>query len=369
MIKILQIGSSSGLGGGEVVMFNIIRGLKNEFQFFIAAPQGEFLTKYKEINLQIYPIWQQGLLKNVVKLRKIILKEKPEIIHFHGTRAAFWGRLAVIGLKNKPRVIYTLHGLHIIRKPFYLKLPLVLIERLLNRWTDILVCVSEADKNLVLKYKIISLKKIRLIKNGIDLGKFQVEQQEIQRTRKELGLENKFILSSIGRLHPQKDFSTILKALKIIVSQIQNTKLLIIGDGPLRQELEEETKQLGVNEYVKFLGWREDVPVLTNLSDVMILSSNWEAFGLVCLEAGACKKPIVASDIEGVNEAVKDGETGLLFKKGDEEDLAQKIMKLYNSEELRKEMGENAYNFVKEDYSKNRMVEEYKTLYKNSFRS
>lgn len=363
MIKIIQIDSSSGFGGGEMVMFDIIKGLKDKLQFTVVAPEGEFLEKYKQMNLQIYPLWQGVLLKNILRIRRVIQKEKPEIVHCHGTRAAFWTRLAVIGLKSKPKLIYTLHGFHIIRKPFFVKWPLLLAEKILNRWTDVLVCVSEADKNLVLRYKTISPEKIRVIKNGIDIEKFQVDEELAKIEKEKLGLTDKFVLAGIGRLHPPKDFSTILRALKLIVSRVQNVKLLIVGDGPLREALEKEVKELNVENYVEFLGLRKDIPVLINLSDILILSTYWEGLPLTPLEVGASKKPIIASNIEGVNETIIDGTTGFLFKPKSAEDLADKILRLYKDEELRQKMGEQGFNYASKHFSKERMVEEYKNLY------
>ena len=145
--------------------------------------------------------------------------------------------------------------------------------------------------------------------------------------------------------------------------KIKNVELLIIGDGPLRKSLEKETKDLDLDEHIKFLGFREDIPVLIHLSDIIILSTHWEALGLVSLEAGACKKPIVASDVDGPREAVIDGKTGFLFRPGSAKELSEKILELYHSEELRKKMGKNGYQFVLEKFNKERMIKEYKNLY------
>ena len=363
MTKIIQIDSYSGIGGGEMVMFNVVQDLKDEFDFVIAAPKGEFLEKYRQMNLRTYQLFRQSIFGNVLKIRKIIKRENPEIIQCHGTRAAFWGRLAVIGLKNKPRIVYTLHGFHIIRRNFFARRILLFIERFLNKWTNVLVCVSEADRGLVLKYKTISQEKIRVIRNGINIRKFQVEQDRVMKTKKELGFGDDFVISAIGRLHPQKDFSTLLKALRIVVDRIKNVKLLIIGDGPLKQNLKEEARSLGIEECVRFLGARKDVPTLLNTSDIAVLSTNWEGLPLILLEAGASGKPVVASDVGGVQEVVKDGETGYLFRPGSEKDLAGKIFILHSSSDLRKKMGEKAFSFISNFFSKEKMAAEYKNLY------
>ena len=363
MIKIIQVDSFSGLGGGQKVMFEIIKGLRTEFDFLVAAPPGLFLEKYSKLGVKFHQLKRKNLFDTVKELRNLIKKEKPEILHLHGTRAATWGRLAVIGLRNKPQIIYTLHGFHLPRRDFFVRWFLLGLERFLNQWTDVLICVSEADKNLVKKYKTISFPKIKVIKNGIDIDKFQISQEGIEKTKKELKLEDNFILCSVGRLHPPKDVSTILRGLKLVISEIPNLKLLTVGDGPFRDSLERETKGLGLKKYVDFLGFREDIPTLINLSDIIILSTRWEGLPLAPLEAGASKKPIIASDVEGVREAVIDGKTGYLFSPGSEKDLAEKILELTKSKELRERMGENGLEFVSKNFSKERMIKEYQKLY------
>jgi len=364
MIKIIQIDSFSGLGGGQQILFEIVKGLRSEFNFLIIAPPGLFLEKYSQLGIRTYQLKEKNIIKIVKKLRESISKERPEILHLHGTRAAIWARLAIIGFKNRPKIIYTLHGFHLPRKNFLVRWLFLAIERFLNRWTDVLVCVSGADRNLVLKHKTIPENRIVIIKNGIDIEKFQVNKELVEAEKKKLGLTDKFVLTSIGRLHPPKDFSTILKALKLIITQNKNFRLLIIGDGPLRKLLENEVEEFGLNQCVKFLGFRENTPILINLSDIIILSSRWEGLPLLPLEAGASKKSIIISNIEGVKETIINGETGFLFKPASARDLADKVLNLYYSEKLRKKMGENGYRFVSENFSKERMIKEYEDLYK-----
>lgn len=363
--KIIQIDSFSGLGGGQKVLFEIVKGLKSAFDFYIFVPPGLFLEKYSQLGVKVHRLREKKFIKIVKELRNFIREKKPAILHFHGTRAAIWGRLATIGLKNRLKIVYTLHGFHLPRRSFFNRWILLTFERFLNRWTDVLVCVSEADKKLVLKYRTIAKEKIIVIKNGIDIKKLVIDKNLVQNAEKKLGLQDKFIITSIGRLHPPKDFSTILKAFKIVLAEIKNVKLLIIGDGPLRESLGRETERLGLNEHVKFLGAREDISALISLSDIIILSTKWEGLPLVPLEAGAYKKPVVASDVDGVRETIINKKTGFLFKPGSAEDLAQKILKLLESEDLRRRMGKNAFYFVSENFNRERMVQDYKELYQS----
>jgi glycosyltransferase involved in cell wall biosynthesis len=369
MKRILQINASE-IGGGFRVMQDIINGLDNDFDFLVVLPTDEPLKKDKKQeetkkSIKIKRIKQGNVITLVCQIKKIIQREKPEIIHAHGTRAAAWVRIAVAGMKEKPTVIYTLHGFHVVRKNFLSRWILVMIEKVLNRWADVLACVSDADKKLVLKYKVISKNKIRVIKNGIKIENFYFTHKEIEEKKEEMGISNKLVLSSIGRLHPQKDFLTLLRALRIFIKRFSGAKiiLLIVGDGPLRGFLEKAAKELSIENYVSFLGFRKDVPRLMNASDVIILSTNWEGLPLVPLEAGASKKPIIASDVEGIRETIIDKKTGLLFKPGSSGDLAEKIIILYQSRELLERMGEENYKNVLRNFNLRLMLENYKSLY------
>jgi len=365
MTKIIHFTSWKGLGGGPSVVFNLVEGLKNQFSFLILAPHGVFLKEYSEMGIEVREMGNGNLVEFIKEIKKLLQKEKPDIAHVHGTRAAFWIRLSSIGLRDTPKIIYTLHGFHLLRKNFLIRWLLLILERLLNTWVDILVCVSETDKNLVLKYKTISPEKIKMIKNGVNIDKFKINSELVQKEKKELGIENKFVLCSIGRLHPQKDFFTILRAIRIVLTEAKNIKLLIIGDGPLRKSLERKAKDLELSGQVNFLGFREDVPVLINISDIIILSTKWEGLPLVPLETGACKKPIIASDVNGVRETIIDKKTGYLFKPSSAEDLAEKIIELLRSKELRRKIGENAFDFISENFSKEKMIEKYQKLYQS----
>jgi len=347
MEKIIQINSSSDLGGGPQVMWDIVDGLKDRFEFFILAPKGAFFDRYTNKD-----VLKGSFFKKVFKIRRVIKEQKPKIVHAHGTRAAYYTRLASIGLKVK--VFYTLHGFHILRKRF--KFVLLLAERILNHFTDTLICVSYADQELVLKNRAIARKKIKIIRNGIELDKFEVDKDLVELKRKELGLENSYVLLSVGRLHPQKDFLTLIKAAELV--KIPNLKLLIIGYGPLEEELKKQA-----SERVRFLGKRDDVPIFMALADALVLSTNWEGLALMPLEAGASRKPVIATKIGGVEESIVDGVTGLLFEKNSVIDLAEKIDKLYDMD--RQHMGEKAYQYIATNFTKQRMIKEHEDCYSN----
>jgi glycosyltransferase involved in cell wall biosynthesis len=360
MKKIIELDTFSGLGGGPRVMYDIVEGLRSEYEFVIVAPKGHYLDKYREMGLAINEL--KGRVP-VFEIRKAIKKENPDILHVHGTKPAMIARLAVMGLRKKPVLVYTLHGLHIVRRGFPLKQLLVQLERFLNRWTDKLICVAQGDKKMVLEYGLIPESKIKVIMLGINMREFEVPSDKIYNLKSELDILGKFIITGIGRLHPQKDFSTALKAIKALSEKNKNIVFLIVGDGPLRADLEAETKSLGITGYVRFLGYRKDIPALVNISDLLWASTNWEGFGLIPAEAGAAKKPIIASDVTGPREVVVNGQTGYLFTKGSVYELAEKTQSLIDSQALRTQMGNAGYENIKANFSMEKMIEEHRKLF------
>jgi glycosyltransferase involved in cell wall biosynthesis len=360
MAKILCLDSYSGIGGGQKVMFDIISGLKQDHTFVVASPLGIYSRKYMNIGLRYLELKSRWPVTDV---RQIIKEESPDVLHMNGTRAAFWGRIAVIGLKKRPKTVYVLHGFHIIRRKGPVRYALVCAERLLNRWTDVLVCVSGSDKELVEKNRTINKPKIIVIRNGIDTSVYRMDLKEVKSARESMGLGSALVISTVGRLDYPKDYSTILKAMRILKGKDLSLKLLVIGDGPLRASLEQEAGRLELEADVSFVGFRDDVPLLMNVSDIVVLSSRWEGLPGVCLEAGAAGKPMVASDVAGVRDVVLDNKTGYLFAFGSADDLAAKIEKLASSASLMADMGRAGYEYVSANYDRNRMIEGYRSLY------
>ncbi len=260
------------------------------------APEGVFLDKYEGLGVKVKKLNTKNFFSTLNQIRVYIRSESPDIIHAHGTRAAFWGRLALGSGSKKSRFVYTLHGLHIIRKGFPVRHILKLIERFLNCKTDVLCCVSKSDKNLVIKNRLMKPERISVLQNGIDISSFQVSFKRIEEQKKKLNLLNDKLLVSIGRLHEQKDFFTVIAALKHVIAKFENVKLLIVGDGVLRKELELQAHNLGLEDNVIFMGFKEDTPLFINMADIVVLSSFWEGLPLVPLETAAAKKAIVASD-------------------------------------------------------------------------
>ena len=167
------------------------------------------------------------------------------------------------------------------------------------------------------------------IYNGVDVESLRKRKVDRIQKRQEIGVEDDcFLIVTAGRLVPVKGYTYLVAALAQVITEIPNIRLVFLGDGELRGELSGQVKTLGLEKQVLFLGMRNDVPEIISCSDLFVLPSINEGFGVVLLEAMAMKCPIVATNVGGVPEVVLDGETGILVPPGDPVQLARGIIRL-----------------------------------------
>jgi len=206
--------------------------------------------------------------------------------------------------------------------------------------------------------------KIRFMPNGIDTTKFKPNKAAGQRLRNELGVVNYFVWLAVGRFDIQKDYPNLLHALYKVAEKFNDALLLIVGDGPLRPDMEELTRTLGIDKQVRFLGICHNIPDLMNAADAYVMSSAWEGMPMVLLEAGACGLPIVATDVGGNSEVVLNGKTGFIVPPSNPEAIAQAMEKMMAlSKEKRLEMGEAGRAYIEANYSLEHVVDQWETLY------
>lgn len=290
------------------------------------------------------------------------------ILHMHGARAALFGRLAQSSIPRakRPRSVYSIHGFAAPHYPAPRKQILLGIERLLEPYTDAWVCVSQAERQALLSSRTANPLKVQVIWNGIDASRFSPERADRLEVKRELGLPaDAYLVTTICRLFRPRDFGTLLTAFRSVVQAMSSAHLLIVGDGPLRTEIENQVESLQLTSRVHLLGMRRDVPRLLQASDVLVLSSRgWEGLPLTVLEAMASGLPVIASDVGGTREALQDGETGYLYSPGDAVELSRLLLGLARDPALAAEMGCRGLARVQEVFSVERMVRETAALYR-----
>jgi glycosyltransferase involved in cell wall biosynthesis len=216
----------------------------------------------------------------------------------------------------------------------------------------LIVTISNYSLEKLQKYYNIDTSKVRIVPNGVDTEKFK-PTNEFVAVKHNFGLGDEPCVLFVGSLISRKGLPFLIEAAKRVVKQKANTKFVIVGDGPLKNHLIDSLKSANLSENFVFLSKlnEETLVSLYNSVDVFALPSIQEGQGIVLLEAQACSKPVVAFDIGGVNEAVKNGETGLLVELGNTDAFAESLQKLLADRALRNNMGRAGRKFVTENYT------------------
>jgi glycosyltransferase involved in cell wall biosynthesis len=216
----------------------------------------------------------------------------------------------------------------------------------------LIVTISNYSLEKIQKFYGIDKSKIRIVPNGVDVKKFK-PIHNVENVRQQFGLGNEPCILFVGGLIPRKGLPFLVEAAQKIVKEQADTKFWIVGDGPLKNQLTASLESANLSSNFKFLGnLKEDaLPAVYNCADVFVLPSIQEGQGIVLLEAQASGKPVVAFDIGGVNEAVHNGETGILVKLGSTSGLADALQKLLGDRVLREKMGINGRRFVTENFT------------------
>jgi glycosyltransferase involved in cell wall biosynthesis len=243
------------------------------------------------------------------------------------------------------------------------------IDRGISRFVDRYIAVSHANARYLAEEKKIPQTKITVIQNGCDLSRFNREHRAPQGMKVSLGFAgDNPVLLLIGRLEPQKGHTVMLQAMPAILREFPNARLLCLGDGALRSELERQIASLGISQSVRMLGYQPNVPDWLALADVVVLPSFFEGLPLVAIEALAAEKPVVATAVDGTPEVIMDGRTGLLVGPGDAASLADAICRMLRDAGLRQTLASAGHDFVRRRFTRERQVSETEQCYLNEWR-
>ena len=296
-------------------------------------------------------------------LKHKIIELNPDIVHAQGSFAPYSTAAALV--RNKYPTLLTAHGIIAKELKFHKGINFIFIlfihkpnERYVVSKISNIIAVSLHVKNVISD---MTQSQIYVIQNGIDF-------EDIHNVQPHKSIEYPSILF-VGGLSKVKGIDTLLNAVPIIRKKILNLCVYIAGSGPEENKLKELVKELNIEENVNFLGYISGIKKYSyyKSADVCVFPSIYEPFGIVLLEAMACGKPVVASNVGGIPFVVEEGKTGLLFESGNVEDLADKIMTILKNEELREKMGEAGRERAKEftwDKIAERTVEVYKEILK-----
>jgi glycosyltransferase involved in cell wall biosynthesis len=335
-VRVLQVVGGSKFGGAVWVIMSYVEALQEHgcevtvctsvepvADVFRAA--GCEIVSIEEMTREINP-WRD--LVALIKLTRVCRQGRFEVVHTHTSKGGFIGRAAA-RLAGVPVVLHTAHGFafHESSSPVAAAV-YTRLERLAGRWSDNLLTVSDFHRRWAIRERLAAPERIVTVRNGISRSRLVVVRDR-REVRGELGIEeNEVLLISIGRLATQKGLRTLIQALPKTLQQGVRARLVLVGEGPLRAELDEQVTALNLKSVVSFLGFRSDVADILNASDIVIAPSLWEGLSISVLEAMALAKPIVATNIGSNLELIEDGVSGLLVPPNDPERLADTILTL-----------------------------------------
>ncbi|NCS36437.1 MAG: glycosyltransferase family 4 protein [Microcystis aeruginosa G11-01] len=370
-MQVLHLIDDASLGGGQMHVLLLSKYLHREkIEVAIATEATGWLVEQAQIlEIQTYPIaisnkirWQS--FGNIYKLLK---SQKFDIIHTHGGTAGFWGRLVAASLQNKPKIIHTYHGLHYlnttqtkspqqtIKTAIFQK-----IDQLLLRITDQIICVCHSDYQKAIAAKVASPQKTSIVYNGIEIDRYSTPLNK-ETARKVFNMPpTDFIFGNVGRLHEQKGHKYLLQSFAKVANR---SKLLIIGDGDLKDELIKLADDLQINDRVSFLGARSDVYEFLSAIDVFVMPSLWEGQPIALLEALAIGKPCLASFIDGIPEIITDGINGYLVKPKNVEGLTKAMEVMINNPDILQEFSNCGTSRITDKFLAEHMAKAIESIY------
>ena len=364
ILKILYVNYSLNTGGIETLILELSRRIdKSRFSPAVCVFEsgGRLQAEFVKLGVPVY-VLQKGRGTDCclpLRLAKLIKKEKFDLVHTHNQAAWLYG--AIAAMLSGTRIVHTnhttadYHNYHARRWH--------LIERILSLFTQKITTVAKSVAEYMINMEGISARKIEVIYNGV---KTELYEQDFggAKQKEELNLDdNHFIIGNVARLVANKDHRTLISAFKIISGRMPEARLVIAGDGPLKNELQFQIEELGLRDAVKLLGNRRDIPELLKIFNLFALSSLREGFPVVLLEAMAAGKPVVSSDVDGNAELVINDETGLIVPSGNPQALAEAIERLAGDRQKAEIMGINGRKRVKTLFSFEKMINGYERIY------
>jgi glycosyltransferase involved in cell wall biosynthesis len=378
-IKVLEVIEATTAGAKKHVL-SLVKALdRTQFSPAVACPRvrshaygdTSFVEELKslggipvslvEMRRNIHPLSDT---KALVALYRVIKEGRYHIVHAHSSKAGVLGRLAAIRV-GTPVILYTPHGFAFrgVRSKLT-RWAYIQIERLCGLWTDRIICVSPTEREGALRNRIAPLDKLVVIENGLDVGEFVLPLNPVAKKR-QLGLDPRGpIVGTMGRLSWGKGLGCFLEAAARVSAAYPNVQFLIVGDGEARKDLELLVKDLEISAQTIFTGFRPDGLEILTLMDVFVLPSPHEAMPYTVLEAMASEKPVIAIEDTGAQDAVQQGEAGLLIPPRDPEALAAAIMALLRDEAKSQAMGLAGREVVESRFTLAQMVRRTEELYK-----
>ena len=359
-------------GADENTLFTIQGVDPNRFEStLLVGRDSEIIEEMRNqgVNIIIEPYLRRDihLLSDIIALiniNRIIRRSNFNIVHTHTAKAGFIGRLAA-KIAGVPIIIHTLHGLSFHDfMPRWQKRLFILLERFVGQFTNLFISVGENIKAKSIAEKIGSEEKYITIYSGMDLSKFSSVDIIPSKKRAELGLDaHAPVIGTVARLEPRKGPQYFVEVVRLVREEIPNINAVIVGKGSYETALRKKSDEYGLNNNLFLTGFRKDIEEVMAVFDIVCLTSLWEGIPRVLIQGALLGKPLIAFDIDGNSEVVKDGKNGFLIPPISVELFANRVIELLKDKELRKKFSENSKTVIDKRWDKRFMVKEIEKQY------
>ncbi|WP_232695725.1 glycosyltransferase family 4 protein [Brevibacillus daliensis] len=371
-LRVLHIIGGGEFGGAEQHILNLLTSFSKEKVevAVVCFYDALFARKLREAGITVTTLHTYGRfdMRILQGVKHEIEKMDPDIVHTHGVKANFLGRLAVRNLQY--RTITTVHSnLRYDYVSPFASFVTTQMEKRTRKWNDHFITVSRALQDVLIQEDGIPASKTTVIYNGTDLTPYQLHmEKEVDRKalREEWNLpQDAFVFGNVGRIVQIKGLPHLLDAFSLYLKKTNatNSYLVIIGDGPERSSLEEQANRLGITSFIRFVGFRTDVPRCLHAIDLYVHAALYEGLGYTIVEAMASHLPVIATSAGGVPEFVLSQETGLLVTPASPEELTEAMITLEADTDLQQKLVEQASDMVEQRFTIDKMAELTLDLY------
>ena len=373
MKKIFHISGTTLPGGGPEHIYQLIKHLNhNEWEFILCtAKDGSYWGKFNSLGIKIYNLaLRKPSFRESFKLFLILRKEKPDLIHTHGKGPGLYGR-TIAKILNIP-VVHTFHGFHFEDLSVFTRWIHLTVEFFLTLITIQHIFVSAGEKNRARIMRVLDEENSTIIHNGVDcdyIHDLPITRNQALKSINCIDWENKSIIGTISRISPEKGVLNLLSAFSQIIQDMPDLRLIIVGGHPKEHtkyylDIVSFIKKKQLTEHVRILGYIQDAHKLLKGIDIYVSASLSEGLPISLLEAIASKTPIVATEITGNKDILRNSVYGMLVEPNSPQSLAKGITKMTQLTKKEKDtMVENAYNRIKNDFSIGEMTQKTRLLY------
>lgn len=361
-IDVLHVIGILSPGGAERNLYYLAPHMAaSRFRYGICCltARGDFAADIEHAGV---PVWELGFRKrytfsSIWRLSRMLKLKKVKVLHTHLFLPGLVGRLAGL-LAGTPVMITHEHGKTLWKRWYHRW-----FERMMLPVTDLRIAVSEDILELRAEHEHTPRSKLRLVHNAVDPALFEVTEEVRMAKRKELGLEGRFVVGTVGRLVDAKSFDVLLEVAREVCTRKPDARFVIVGEGPLGEKLKALAASYGLNDLVLFAGQRSDIPELMAAMDIYIITSKREGLPLSLIEAMMSGKPVVATAVGGIPDTISHEAEGVLVPPGDTGAIAEAVLSLAGDAARRERLAAGARKTAAERYSPGKILEDLERIY------